>query len=296
MIFVFCFKAPLLAWAADTPVSDKDVVPQHASQEILRASGAEDTIEERPSFPSRVYRDLNGAVSTAWDDFTHFHSAPARMKPINLLWTGGLLAVGGIIYAYDQDIYDALQRNRDNRYYMPIREAGEFFEPLGYMGFTNKFIFATLGIGYLLDNEWSVAVTSDLLESFLIGSLVKNGVMVSAGRRGPSRDMGARSFKTGDGRSFYSGHSNAIMQFATIMSHHVDYRPFTITSYGIVGTVLLQRVTSDAHWPCDVYFGALWGYLVSSEMLKHKRLRNVTLTTASPWGGDSPGLTLAMRF
>ena len=292
---VFCSGAPLFTWASDITVSDKAVIRQ-GLLEISRASGVTNTIEDRPSFPGRVYRDLKSAVSTGWDDFTHIHTAPARMKPVHLLWTGGILAVGGIIYAYDQDIYDALQRNRDNRFYKPVREAGEFFEPLGYMGFTNKFIFAALGIGCLLGNEWSVAVTSDLLESFIIASPVKNAVMYSVGREGPSQNLGPRSFEAGEGRSFYSGHSNAIMQLATIMSHHVDYRPFTVTAYGIVGIVLLQRVTSDSHWPSDVYFGALWGYLVSSSMLKHKRLQNVTVTPSSPWGGDNPGLTVAIKF
>ena len=293
---MICSSAPFLSLAADSPVSEQDVILKLVSPEIIKAPSAAITKDDRPSFPGRVYRDLNGALTTAWDDFTHFYSAPARMKPVHLLWTGGLLAVGGIIFAYDQEIYDSIQRNRDSRYYKPIRKAGDFFEPLGYMGFTNKYIFATLGIGYLLDNEFAVSVSSDLLESFVIGTPGKNAVMFGAGRRGPMNDKGARSFKAGDGRSFFSGHSNAIMQLGTIMSHHVDYRPFTVTAYGIAGTVFLQRITSDHHWPCDVYFGALWGYLVSSEVLKHKRLRNVTVTPASPWGGDNPGLSVAIRF
>ena len=77
---VFCSGAPLFTWASDITVSDKAVVRQ-GSLEICIASGVTTTIKDRPSFPGRVYRDLKGAVSSGWDDFTHIHTAPARMKP-----------------------------------------------------------------------------------------------------------------------------------------------------------------------------------------------------------------------
>ena len=42
----------------------------------------------------------------------------------------------------------------------------------------------------------------------------------------------------------------------------------TILSYGIASTVLLQRITSDHHWPSDVYAGAVFGYFVAHEILE----------------------------
>ena len=70
----------------------------------------------------------------------------------------------------------------------------------------------------------------------------------------------------------------------------------TITAYTIAGSVCLQRITADAHWPSDVYFAMVYGYFVSKEVLRindNRRLR-ITPVTASAKGGL--GLQLTMDF
>lgn len=244
-----------------------------------------------------VLSDLGVMLKLTAKDFAHIYSAPTRINKRTALWTCGLLAAGGVLYSADQEIYDALQRNIDNKYYKPINQIGEFFEPMGYMGFTNKYMFAGLVLGYIARIEPLFNVSFELLESYFITTaLGKNAVNIVVGRRGPGRHLGARSFEFNDGTSFPSGHSMNVMQVANILSHHIKYRPFTIVAYGAASSVLLQRITSDHHWPSDVYFGALFGWIASEELLRLNDARNIQLTPTSVAEGQGLGFILKYDF
>ncbi|MCP4631365.1 MAG: phosphatase PAP2 family protein [candidate division Zixibacteria bacterium] len=59
-----------------------------------------------------------------------------------------------------------------------------------------------------------------------------------------------------------------MFQVATILSHHVNFFPATITFYGLATSVALQRVTSDSHWPSDVFIAAVFGTAVSRAVIR----------------------------
>ena len=254
-------------------------------------------ISDSSSAGRNVLKDLGILIKITAKDFFHIYSAPTRINRRTALWTGGLLAVGGVLYSVDHEIYDALQRNIDNKYYKPINQAGEFFEPMGYMGFTNKYMFAGLVVGYVARIEPLFNVSFELLESYFITTaLGKNAVNIVVGRRGPGRQMGARSFEFNDGTSFPSGHSMNVMQVANILSHHIKYKPFTIFAYSAASSVLLQRITSDHHWPSDVYFGALFGWIASNELLRLNDNRNIKLIPTSVANGQGLGFMMNYNF
>jgi len=151
-------------------------------------------------------------------------------------------------------------------------------------------------LGYITGADPVVAASSDILEHFVVASIGKNLMMNLAGRRGPMIEEGPRSFDFGEGRSFPSGHALAITQLATVLAHHIRYRPFQIAVYGMAGTVLLQRITSDHHWPSDVYGGALYGWIISHELLKRREDRRIKITP-STWDGEGgAGLMLSFGF
>ena len=243
--------------------------------------------------------DLHRVLKITAKDFIHIYTAPARMDKKSALWTCGILALGAGIYSIDMEIYDALQRNRDDKYYKPIRKVGEFFEPVGYMGHTNLYYFAGLFTGYIFEYEPLYNVCFELLESYLITTaLGKNAVHVIVGRKGPSVAHDSHNFVHGPnyGRSFPSGHSMNVMQVANILSHHVQFKPFTIFAYSAASSVLLQRITSDAHWPSDVYFGALFGYLASTRLLERNDARRIKMTPVLLDDGEHVGMTFLMNF
>ena len=249
-----------------------------------------------PSFPRRVGRDLRHAWDVTLSDFTYIYSSPSRIDKGYALWLGGFFALGGVIFAYDQEIYDAIHRNKNHKLYKPFMNLGEACEDLGYMGFTNKYFFAALFTGYLIENETMMNISGDILESFGVAALGKNSTMWTVGRYGPALDMGPRHFRLFDGRSMPSGHSSAIMQFSTIMANHIDYLPFKIAAYTCATSVLFQRVTSDHHWPSDVYVGATFGRLIAQTISRRANSRRLKVTPTQFYGSDGNGFQVTYGF
>lgn len=241
-------------------------------------------------------RDLINAGNTTISDAAHIYSAPARITPRSALWLGGLLAAGGLIYAYDQEIYDTLKRNEFEQPYKPIREAGEFFEPVGFQGFTNQFIIGGFLVGYFTGFDPVVEATGDMLECLLVSAPAKNLTMIAVGREGPSQEKGPREFEFNEGRSFPSGHSLTIVQLASVLSHHVDSKPFSALVYTVAGTVLLQRITSESHWPSDVFAGATLGWFHSHAILNRASGRRLQVLPAPIDEGKGIGMIIRMKF
>ena len=251
------------------------------------------------SSPGRSYHlwtDLKTGGRQFVGDAGRVYSSPARLTGKNAVVLGGLLAVGGVIFIYDQEIHDAFMRSRDDDLYKPIRKLGENFERVGYMGATNKWFLGGLACSYIVHWSKGVSICSDILESHYIAGGVKNVANMTVGRTRPFEGFGPRHFDFNNGTSFPSGHASNIIQIASVFSHHVDFLPFTITAYTIAGAVGLERITSEGHWPSDVYFAMVYGYFVSKEVLRlndNRRLR-ITPVRASANGGLGLMITLGL--
>ena len=208
----------------------------------------------------------------------YIYRQPLSWQQPQRIQAAKLLAFGGIIYAFDKEIHDAFLRNKDTFPVKLVHEVGDFFEPLGYMGFTNKYYAAGLIFGYLFGWDEMLSLSADILESYLISGGIKNAANFVVGRRRPGNHLGSRSYSLNDGTSFPSGHSSNIVQIANVVTYHYDTLPVRVTTYSIAGAVCIQRITSEAHWPSDVYFGALLGWVVSQELIQLKRDRQLHVT------------------
>jgi len=218
------------------------------------------------------------------------------MSKSGALLISGILVLGGVIYAFDQEIYDILNRNRNEPFYRPVRKVGEFFEPIGYMGFTNKYLFISLITGYIFNIEPLVNIPADILETYAITGIAKNGANILVGRKRPTAGVGPRSYKFGDGTSFPSGHSINIVQIASILSYHCESPVFKVTAYSVAAAICLQRITSYAHWPSDVYSGAVLGWIISNELIKLKRNRKLSVIPVFSDDTQGVGLGIVYRF
>ncbi|MFC1538619.1 phosphatase PAP2 family protein [Candidatus Latescibacterota bacterium] len=248
------------------------------------------------SYTKRVFHDTGGALKIMASDFKYIYTSPTRINKRYALWLGGILTTGGLILAYDEEIYEAFKRNEDNKYYRPIRKAGQTFEPVGLLVKFEKFYYGALVLGYLTGIEKMVEISSDFLESYFIATPGKTSANIILGRRRPEQGNGSRSFKFYDGTSLPSGHSSNIVQMATILSHHIDFLPFRVAAYGVATSVCLQRITSDSHWPSDVYFGALYGRIISKTLLKRIDNRRMKITPMTFDNGDNTGFQISYRF
>ena len=242
----------------------------------------------------RAVIDLEYGLRTTVSDFLHIYSSPSRMNKSDALIVGGILVLGGVIYAFDQEIYDMLNRNKNEPFYRPVREIGEFFEPLGYMGFTNKYLLASVITGYIFNIEPLLNISADILELNVISGAAKIGASTIVGRRRPAAGVRSRSYKSGNGTSFFSGHSLNIVQIAAVLSYHYDNPAFKVTAYSVAATVCLQRITSSSHWPSDVYSGVVVGWFISHELMKLKRDRKLSVTPV--FRNDTQGMDIRIAY
>jgi membrane-associated phospholipid phosphatase len=198
------------------------------------------------------------------------------------VWLGAFTITTGFIFVFDQEILDAVQRNREGLILSPLIKTGEFFEPVGHMGIMNKYYFAALGIGYIFKINPLTTVAAQIIESHLMAGAFKNVSKYLVGRKRPFEDTGPYDFSFNGGTSFPSGHAINIFQLATILSHHIKFLPFQIFTYFVATGMAFQRIDSGNHWSSDVFFSALFGTVVSKAVLSlhHKRSLEIKPTVS----------------
>ena len=238
----------------------------------------------------RSIRDVPGDLATAgkifFSDFVHVYTEPARWDSGDLLRVGGITATGILIFLFDQEIFDAVQRNRDSFGIKQFINLGNFFEPVGHMAVQNKYFFAALGTGYILNYRPLTLVSGEILESFIFAGLASEVTKVIVGRKRPNEGEGPYSFSFNGGQSFPSGHARNVTQLAVILSHHIRFLPFQIFAYTVAVSVSFQRIESEFHWPSDVYFGAIFGGWVAKTLLNYHQVKGLTITPqVSPESG-----------
>jgi membrane-associated phospholipid phosphatase len=133
------------------------------------------------------------------------------------------------------------------------------------------YVAPALGLVYLSGghtNEqlaWRSSIA--VLKAGALGLALKDIV----GRERPyGPDDRADIFKPGSNSdtysSFPSGHTLVAFSVATVWADEKPRERFA--AYGIASLVGLARIYSDAHWPSDVFFGALLGYTQGREAFK----------------------------
>ena len=244
-----------------------------------------------------IFGDMAYAGRAFVEDAAHIFSSPARIDTRSALWFGGILAVGGVIYAYDQEIYDAFRRSRDDGLFRDIRKLGESFEKYGDGGMMAKYYVGALGAAYIIGWDPLLYATADMAESYYIAGGIKNATNLFMGRGRPHEGEGPYYFRFNEGTSLPSGHMANLIQMANISAHHINFLPYTIAAYTITGAVGIQRVTSDNHWPSDVYFAAIYGWLVSETLVeRNEARRRVKVVPTAAANGEGLGLVLLYRF
>ncbi len=243
-----------------------------------------------------LWNDSRNALRHFVSDAVRVYSSPARINRKSAQVVGGIVALGGVIYIYDREIYDAFQRSKNDPLYKPIRKTGENLERFGYMGASNKYLVSGLALSYIIHWDKGVRICSDVLESHFIAGGVKNIANKFVGRFRPHEGRGHRYYEFDGGTSFPSGHASNIIQMASIFSYHVDFVPFTVLAYTVAGTVSLERITSDGHWPSDVYFAVVYGYFVSQEILRLNENRRISVTPVISDVNGYSGVYLSVFF
>jgi hypothetical protein len=218
-----------------------------------------------------------GALRVFFEDAWYVASSPARMNRESAAWTAGIVGAGVLIYAYDQEIYDAFQRSREDDLYKAARWLGDRWEPVGNMGNTNVYYVGALAAG--LATRWKPLerVPAEILQSHWTAGGLRNIGELTAGRRRPFEGEGARAFDPPNGTSLPSGHASVMFELAAIAAHETRDTPFSIPVSALghfaAASVSMQRIDSGNHWPSDVYAGVVAGALISRTLLARRDAR-----------------------
>jgi membrane-associated phospholipid phosphatase len=243
----------------------------------------------------RPLHDLGGTAGDLARDFWLTLSAPVRMDRDAWLATGGVLAVGGLLFILDEDITRMALRNRDAPVLEEFGDIGEYFEPIGLMGNTNVWYATAAVASYAVGWDRPKRLFTELLYSHWIAGAIRGATNRAVGRSRPDNRRGARDFALDGGTSFPSGHASTAFQVAAVLSHHADYTPASIVLYGLAGSVAWQRVFSEKHWASDVWLGAAYGWAVAQLVIRlHEEEALQIEPVVLPSGGA--GLSVRLRF
>jgi hypothetical protein len=269
----------LLATARGEAQSSR-TVPQPASTEALNEA------QPSPEGSRDPIRDLGRGVRSFALDTWEVITEPTRFNRSDWLKTGAVLAVGGMLLALDQEIWEADVRNRDMAFLDGVGSIGEFLEPVGYQGNTNSLYAGGVVLGYALRQDRLQRIFQELLFSHLIAGATRQTLGRAIGRRRPDEGMGAYERESFGGTSFPSGHASTVFQVAAVLSHHIDRRPATALLYGLAGTVAYQRLADDKHWPSDIWIGSWWGWGVAKVVIRMHENSHIRMEpTVDPTSG-----------
>lgn len=130
-------------------------------------------------------------------------------------------------------------------------------------------------IAGLLRRDPYAAETALLAGEAIAGAEIVSTFMKDVDRRmrpsevGPAGDFTATWFRTKNRNwdgfgSFPSGHSASSFAVATVFAErYATVRWAPRVAYGLAGIVALSRLNARAHYPSDVFFGAVLGHAVS---------------------------------
>lgn len=309
---------------ADAEVPARDVIPDLDADRVRRADFRADSSDapamqgppadstlapsssrEAGDPPPARRMGLGGRLKRATTNFLEdgwvVLSSPARVHGAGFLWLAGVVGAGAAIYANDQAILDAALRNRHEPVVRNVIDVGETVEPIGFMGRTNPYYFAAAGLGYAVRVAPLREIPTEILESHFIAGGIRNVGKFVVGRRHPYENQGPRAFDFGHGTSFPSGHTSVLFELATITSAHVHFLPYSIAAYSVASALALQRVSSENHWPSDVFVAAVYGTLTARTVVRLHRERTMERLglNVTPWstaGGQVAGLALTRRF
>jgi membrane-associated phospholipid phosphatase len=210
-------------------------------------------------------------AGTLLQDAKHVVIFPTWYDNKRWLLFGGAVGSVMLVSAFDDDIQDAIQRNRNR----VTDKAASIINPFGF-----EAAYAVIaGIylqGVFAHNAKSKVVALDAIAASVVSWGVGATLLkIITGRARPSKNEGAFHFDpfstNGEDNSFPSGHATQAFALAAVLSSHYHSPWVRIPVYSFAGLVGLARMDKNRHWASDVVGGALLGTFIGKEFVVYNR-------------------------
>jgi membrane-associated phospholipid phosphatase len=210
-------------------------------------------------------------AGTLLHDAKHVVIFPTWFDQKRWLLFGGAVGSVLVVSAFDDDIQDAIQRNRNK----VTDKAASIINPFGF-----EAAYAVIaGIylqGVFAHNPKSKVVALDAIAASVVSWGVGATLLkIITGRARPSKGEGEFHFDpfstNGEDNSFPSGHATQAFALAAVLSSHYHSPWVRIPVYSFAGLVGLARMNKNRHWASDVVGGALLGTFVGKEFVVYNR-------------------------
>jgi hypothetical protein len=214
--------------------------------------------------------------------------SPLRWKKKDWLIAGSAVAIGTLIYVFDDEIKNIFQTNRSS---FTNSVSNNFLEPFG-SGVYSLPLFASLFLhGEFSNNDKSKTVALDALKTYILTTGMVTIMKQLFKRHRPFHDQIPDSRQWdgpfGDSKytSFPSGHTMTAFALASyVSSAYRDKKWVSIVSYAIASLIGLSRINDDEHWASDVFIGGVIGYAVGkcvyNNSLKRYNIKIIPVSNA----------------
>jgi len=259
-------------------MDDTTGVPSDPSIDADLAMDTTSVLDATNQFPQEHHRkrwedlkpghDFVFGMKTLGSDAWAVAKGPTTMDRSDFLWTIGVFGVAGALYYYDLDVLNGMHRSWDAPIYGPIVKFGSKYEKLGYIGALAPYYAGGFALTYMLRLDPFPQMFAEAAESNLITGVVRNVLEMTLRRQRPREGYDPRAWFVKGGDSFPSGHASVVFELATIASQHTRSNWLRVVYYAVAGSVSVARAQDDAHWPSDVFMGAVIGTVVSRAIVR----------------------------
>jgi membrane-associated phospholipid phosphatase len=230
-------------------------------------------------------------------DFGSIYTSPARWSGGEWLTFAAVVGAGALVFAFDLDIYDAVQKQKTGF----SRGASPYIRTFGDGGFLAGLTAALYVSGEIFDAPGLRKTALLGLESFLTTEVLVLALKIAVGRARPYIGESSHSFHPFELRtgytSFPSGDAAGAFSVATVIADRTDSVFVDVLAYGLAGLVAVYRVHDQFHWPTDVLFGSILGFVVGKKVCRLNEDRSANqFHVAFECTGTRQAVTIFLAF
>ncbi len=246
------------------------------------------TVRKGPFHPPASFDHRPDLKYLQWylSDSRAMVTAPGRWKVQDWLILGGASAVTAVmVLAVDEPVNDYF-RDLDSDFW---KGAEKVLDPFGALTTTVYAVAVPFTYGLIFRKQEPRKLALEALEAQLLVSALSYPINWIASRTRPRDGGGPRDFnwiwnkKFEDwadiDTSFPSGHTILAFSAASVFAfeyHDKVWVPPLV--YGLASMVGLERLSVNAHWASDVFFGAVVGHFMTKTLVREHQKANAAKT------------------